>query len=228
MKYESISLLAEGGPDAKKNTILAVQPHTQVCAALEQKLPPAPQTDASSSPALLSGRPTWMRERARILQRICESVEDRRARGMSLHKALRRPAWAWKSKTYKSGKPVRLTEGTLARLYYAWRANGRTPEAFALGYKFTRKPISAALATAFIKANAREGVTSMQAAFSELCRTHTDSEALKGISERMLVESLSPELRAALCQAHWERRKRASQERKLGRQLEALANQIQR
>jgi hypothetical protein len=166
----------------------------------------------------------WLTERARILQRICKTVEGRRARGQSLHRALRWHVWCLRRRTYKSapGKRVRLCEGTLGRIYYAWLASGRDPRAFALNYKFSRQPVSADVTRAFIRANAAPQVFSMHAAWRHLRETWDQGIPLP--NARTLIESLPTETRKALRQMHRERRKLAGQSAMLCRQIEGLAN----
>lgn len=164
--------------------------------------------------------------RARLLQRICECVDRRRARGQSLHRALRSPVWYWKQRTYKNGKPVRFSEATLTRAYYAWVAAGRATDAFTLRYKVSRKPISSALKRALIQANTSANVRSMRAAFRKISQQARNRKALKGVSARVLIESLPPEVRTALRKAHAERRELAAQCDKVSRQVKKLANQF--
>lgn len=80
----------------------------------------------------------WQAERARVLRRACRIIEKHRASG--LVKAIRRAARRIAKRTYQGGRKIQMSEKTLQRVYYAWRAAGQSDSAFVLRYRPGRGP----------------------------------------------------------------------------------------
>ena len=76
----------------------------------------------------------WQFERAVLLTRLCGYIQSQSAKGFPIRKLIARHSRRWNGKTFKSGKPIRLSEMSLRRAFYRWRkSQGVTP--FKLGYK---------------------------------------------------------------------------------------------
>ena len=94
----------------------------------------------------LPSKKRWQRERAIRVHRFFETIERRRQRGMKLSKAFHWLRWWCRQpdRVYRCdpSRRMRLSPGTLKRLYYKWRRDGRTPEALKLEY-WTRQKIDA-------------------------------------------------------------------------------------
>src|SRR5215213_245092 len=69
---------------------------------------------------------------ARVLQRICNGIAARVQKGDSANRAINKVARRWAGKTLKSGRPARLSEGTVRRVWFKFKKSG--PEALKLGY----------------------------------------------------------------------------------------------
>ena len=81
--------------------------------------------------------PPWQLERMAILQRACERVKERRARGERLLRSIGKVARSLNGQPFKSdpARKLKLSPNTLLRWYYAWCAKGESESAFRL--KFT-------------------------------------------------------------------------------------------
>ncbi|MGA2751994.1 MAG: hypothetical protein ABSG59_24795 [Verrucomicrobiota bacterium] len=72
-----------------------------------------------------------------MIHRICRSVERWRARDQSLERAVGWFASYWRDRKYtcEPARPIRLSAKSLVRLFYQWRAGGKTPAAVGLHYR---------------------------------------------------------------------------------------------
>lgn len=107
-----------------------------------------------------------MRERAERLHGFCLRLERRRERGATLYEAQKQFAWFWKDRAYRTAPRVKahFHQGTLTRLYYYWRENGRRPECFTLHYIDRLPPVSPDLVRRFTAACATSGITRLSQA----------------------------------------------------------------
>jgi hypothetical protein len=155
-----------------------------------------------------------MRERARLLHRICVAIQKRRDAGRSLKDAMAQPSWYWsKPRFYRcdNTRRVRLGRGSVVRFYYLWRANGRSSEVFKLGYVVKRQPVARKTVREFLEACAMTGTRSMSAA----CRRMQPSP--RGTFGRAIIAAVSPSIRAAIRKALCERRELIQRDRQLAR-----------
>ena len=99
--------------------------------------------------------------------RFCETVERRRAEGLSLHKAMRgfvARRGAWKARRRRPAKF--FSRGGLIRIYYRWVNCGKAPEALLQHWCYAG-PVDSEALRAFIQAAAHPGVRSVAGA----CKT---------------------------------------------------------
>lgn len=158
----------------------------------------------------------WMAERARLLHRICAAIQKRRDAGQSLKSAIKQPAWYWsKPRFYRCDKTrrVQLGRGSLLRFYYHWLENGRSPEAFTLGYVIKRQPVTRKILRRFLKACAMPGSRSM----SHGCRRMQPRP--RGTFGRAITAALSPNVRATIRRIFGERRKLLLRDRQIARKI---------
>jgi hypothetical protein len=155
-----------------------------------------------------------------MLQRICKSIERRRAGGQSFRRAVRYAAWYWRERTYRAAPKVKvkLSRHTIRTLYYRWRRSGKRLGCFALQYKTRCCPVSRSLVGQFLRSCAAPGICSLAAAWARLQPA--------GVSIRALTEATPEALRLAIRAALRERRKLRGQEARLARRIEALASQV--
>lgn len=106
----------------------------------------------------------WFREDAETLHWLFTRVEERRAGGLSLNKALRR---RWYGKRFHTAHrvKVRRTLPTLRAKYYHWRRNGKTPECLAPRFISALPPVPTEIVGAFVSSCAVAGVTQFSQAF---------------------------------------------------------------
>src|SRR5579884_629334 len=84
----------------------------------------------------------WQIERARRLHKVCIGIEKSIRKGHTLRRAMR-----WSLRTARNqgfyradaSRRIRVSRGTLLRLYYQWKRNGRCQQAFALRYRTPHK-----------------------------------------------------------------------------------------
>lgn len=109
----------------------------------------------------------WQRERAKILHRICSRIAARVALGQQLRSAVTYFAWACAHRVYRCepSRRLHLSRQTVLRAYYHWRANGKTPAAFALRYRPSRAKLSQAQLSSFLRACVSLEVCSYAAAY---------------------------------------------------------------
>jgi hypothetical protein len=105
----------------------------------------------------------WQKERANRLHRICAAIERKRHEGQTLHEALLYPVRTWNGQDLNTGKPFRLSRGTLTRLFYHWQKSGRCAECFRLGYRAKKRTLSARNLRDFIRGASAPGVTGIGA-----------------------------------------------------------------
>ena len=160
--------------------------------------------------------PAWFRERARMLQRICQSIERRRERGQTVRKAVVYFGWYWHGRSCRTapGIKVRLGATALKNIYYRWRRSGKKIESFQPNYRL-RPVVDAALVSRFLDACAAAGVGSMTAAWGRL--------NAGGVSLRALVAALPARKRLAIRAAHRSRRDLMAKDRALGQKIRGLA-----
>lgn len=98
---------------------------------------PSPKAGRPSWPLAPNFRRGWIRERARILQRLCERIEEQHARGASVVSAARRIAKRWNGRPYKTapGRRFKLSAQRLRVLYYRWKASGKRLESFGPAFR---------------------------------------------------------------------------------------------
>jgi hypothetical protein len=86
----------------------------------------------------------WQRERARILQRCCETILRAKERGRPADATIAQICRQRRDKTYKCDprRKLQISEQTLRRLYYRWLRCGCSQSAFALRYTIGRRQIS--------------------------------------------------------------------------------------
>ena len=119
---------------------------------------------------MTSTPPKWRLERTRRLCRIFRRVEQRIADGGSLAKAMVWFAARWKHKHYKSDptRPVRFGKNTLVRLYYQWKAGGRTRESLTPHFRCPRQRIKPDHTQELANLCLEPGVPSFSAAYRRL------------------------------------------------------------
>lgn len=89
------------------------------------------------------------KERAKILERICQAIARRVQKGEKLKSSIARFVRQWDQKPLPSGASLRLSAPTLIRLYYRWRKTGAA--AFSRNYcSVTESQLPSALASAFL------------------------------------------------------------------------------
>ena len=88
-------------------------------------------------PPVVTFQKGWQIERVQRLTRIFRCVDRGLARGKRMHKMLVNHAWRWRDRHYKTdpARRIHFRYSTLVRLYYTWRAGGKTPAALALRYR---------------------------------------------------------------------------------------------
>lgn len=118
--------------------------------------PSTPTTPGATFPGALRGSSLkgWQRERAARLHRFFVHIEARIEAGKGLRQAFKQVAWWYQAKPrfYRgTARRVRFSRSTLIRLFYRWRAGGRTAEAVALRYRPGRAKLPAEEVTAFAR-----------------------------------------------------------------------------
>ena len=111
--------------------------------------------------------PAWQTERQSILQRACQSINFRRARGEKLKAILPRVARRYRGQPFKAApaKRLALTPATLRRLWLAWKRCGEVPAAFKLNYAIARPRVPAPLLARFVDFVAARSFRSLAAAW---------------------------------------------------------------
>lgn len=112
----------------------------------------------------------WQIERATILHRICTGVEKRLQRRRGVRRAVRVAASRWRNRHYRCdpSRPVRISRKYLVDLFYVWKRNGKTREAFTLHYRSGRSKIPVRLVAEFIRVAVQPGVVSLSSAYRKL------------------------------------------------------------
>ena len=108
----------------------------------------------------------WQIERAALLHRFCQTVDRRRAAGVSVRKAVKYFAWFWKDRPYRTAPHIkaRFSRPTLVALFYRWRRAGKSPDCFALHYSDRLAPVTAEEIRRFADACARADTVSFRRA----------------------------------------------------------------
>jgi hypothetical protein len=163
---------------------------------------------------------TWQRERILRLARIFRCVEQGRKSGKRLHRQLVRFARRWNGKRYNSdsARSMHLTYPTLVRLYYLWRAGGKS--ALETRYHGPKRKIGSADLRTLLELCLRPDISGFSAAYRQL------PAPLAGESSyRRAVRIVDGGMTTRL---FFQRRKVASTERVARRLLAGLAGQLQK
>lgn len=174
----------------------------------------SPRTLGGAHPPRLILDLPWMKERARLLHRICLAIQRRRDAGRSLKDAMKQPAWYFsKERFYRCDRArrIQLGRGSLVRFYYLWLASGKSPSAFRLAYVVKRLPVTRQNLKQFLKVCAMTGTRSMRAAYKRM------QPAPRGTFGRAIVAAFSPSIRAAIRKALAERRRLMLRDRQISR-----------
>ena len=194
----------QGKPRRCKTPPLSIQPNPAAIAR-GASVPRVPRAQFSTPFRL-----PWFREDAESLHRLFTRVEERRAGGLSLSKALQR---RWHGKRYRTAHHVKVRHSlpTLRAKYYHWRRDGRTPECLAPQFISTFPPVPPEVVQAFVSACAVAGVTHFSQAFRL-----TDS---RGLSYHRVLAALPDQARQTIRDTFSARRLAEIEGRKLERQL---------
>jgi hypothetical protein len=144
----------------------------------------------------LTKTPDWQRERAARLHRQFTRAHAAMARGCSLNDALRQFCNYWAGEAYRTDRSrrVQFSRSTLRRLFYHWRANGRTPAALALQFAGARVRHPAAVdLRRFMRCLAAEkSITTMRGGYLAFAKQSPASRLFKW---RMMQAYLTPAMR---------------------------------
>jgi len=114
-------------------------------------------------------RSPWEIERATRLHRLFTRVEFIRELGISVNDGLRKFAWFWRGRTFRSdpSKRVPFSRQTLRALFYKWRRGGRVPSALYHRWHQSSPKVPAPLVCRFIEFAARNSFPGLRAAWRE-------------------------------------------------------------
>src|SRR5215469_6686947 len=104
--------------------------HTPLCTLRHGSLgAPLAQTSGDNLPL-------WQTERAQILQKACERIKARMARGQGVLHTVRIVAQSLNGQPFKCdpARRLRLTPKTLLRLFYWWRSSAENSAVFRLHF----------------------------------------------------------------------------------------------
>lgn len=76
----------------------------------------------------------WQERRANILQTACNSIAEQIQNGIRVGRAIKIAARRFRNRSLGSGRRIRLSEKTLARMWYAWQST-RDDAALLLRYR---------------------------------------------------------------------------------------------
>jgi hypothetical protein len=182
--------------------------------ALKLAPPPADQCETSTShwsDIFLLDFPTWQRERFRLLRRLCRYIDAGQQKGKRFVPMIKRAARRYHLSVYKSdpSRKLALAPGTLIRIYYLWRNNGRADEL--LLQRFTAKLNHQAVTD--LQKQAVQGGDSLKSVVRNLPTACTRSESYNAF--------LTPRQRRDLDELFAARRRVSLLERKLSRSIKA-------
>jgi hypothetical protein len=113
--------------------------------------------------------PAWQRERAAWLARVLPLIDMRIARGESAESGFRLYARRSRGRCYKDGRPVRMSENSLSRIYYFWRKSGRSAASLELHYCCpVVTKLTPEMAAAFLQLCCTANAVSFASAYREL------------------------------------------------------------
>lgn len=123
--------------------------------------------------------PAWQRERELMLNRACNRISEIHRAGLPVCGAIRRVArYRFSQRSYRDGRPVRLSESRLTTLFYKWRSAGSA--AFALHYRSPQAALPEVTIAAFMAECQRPGISSMSAAWRSLAQRWRAGEEIRG------------------------------------------------
>jgi len=96
--------------------------------------------------------PAWQAERAKKLQRACQTIKAAIQRGEKISRAIRRAARSRSGRTYKSdpSRRMALSTATMRRMWDIWKRGGEIPAAFKLNYHVQPSAVPAAVLERFV------------------------------------------------------------------------------
>lgn len=119
----------------------------------------------------ISSLNAWQCERASILQRACQSLKRRHARGETLRQAGKIVAARYHGITFKCdpARKLQLSASTLRRIFRAWTRNGELPHAFRLNFITRQSVFTAPILRRFIQFIIGRPQPSLAVAWRKFC-----------------------------------------------------------
>jgi hypothetical protein len=123
----------------------------------------------------------WQRERALLLQQICEGVEARISAGMTGKAAIADACREFSGALLEGGKALKLSPKTLFNLLADWRKAGRVAGAFVLEYRPGKKQVPQELVREFQRLASLAGMRNHSPAINELKRQWYQGKPVAGL-----------------------------------------------
>jgi len=158
----------------------------------------------------------WQRERSRKLDRMFRCIEGRIQRGQTIRRSVRLFAWFHKNRMYRCEptRRFRVSRKSLIRLFYKWRASGKTPECLLIKYRLSTSLISRGKIFELARICVESGTTSFLTGYRKL------SEPIRTVDAYN--HATPAPLRAALVKLHGQRRLALKVERDTARLLQQM------
>jgi hypothetical protein len=132
----------------------------------------------------ITQQPEWMRERAVVLQKICEGVRASIATGSSRETALQNACKAHAGTLIGqvgNEKPLKLSVPTLRRLFRQWREGGENVAAFEMNYRPGKSRVPVDLVNEFQRLATMPGMRKTSVAYNELVKRWRNGLPVPGL-----------------------------------------------
>jgi hypothetical protein len=179
-----------------------------------------PMAADRNSPLSAAAFSTWLVEDSVLMDRICRRMEVRLSRGQKLNRVVKLFARRWNGKAYKAnqGRKIHLSQSSLIRRFYKWRAHGRRAESVQLGYARANRPTPAHDRLVQVaEAAANPGISSFKSAVQAI------PDRTVGVDS--FYRAIPPDGRAVLRKVFKARREAKAMERELARWVAAVGAQ---
>ena len=133
---------------------------------------------------VLTKTAAWQRERALVLQNVCQQVKAQVEQKVTLKKAMQNACKLFAGTLLGSTgneKPLKLSVSTLRRLYKEWQENGESIDAFNLNYVAGKEKVPSELVHEYQRLASLSGQRKTSVAYKDLVKRWRNSEDVPGL-----------------------------------------------